>query len=97
MVGRETQILRCSKKNFITHPKTFLINFPQNNLFLCRPNKKFVALPAVFGNFFAGSQAAKALICQKAEHKFAGMPCGIMDQLISVAGMESNVLLIDCK
>ncbi len=26
----------------------------------------------------------KALLCQKAEHDYAGMPCGIMDQFISV-------------
>ncbi|HEY5911666.1 MAG TPA: galactokinase family protein, partial [Verrucomicrobiae bacterium] len=25
----------------------------------------------------------KALLCQKAEHEYAGMPCGIMDQFIS--------------
>lgn len=39
----------------------------------------------------------KALICQKAEHGFAGMPCGIMDQLISVMGKEKHALLIDCQ
>lgn len=39
----------------------------------------------------------KALICQKAEHTFASMPCGIMDQLISVMGTKSHLLLIDCK
>ncbi|NXC22713.1 GALK1 Galactokinase, partial [Corythaeola cristata] len=30
-----------------------------------------------------GDLVAKALACQKAEHTFAGMPCGIMDQFIS--------------
>lgn len=40
---------------------------------------------------------AKALACQKAEHVFAGMPCGIMDQFISVMGKEGHVLLIDCR
>ena len=30
----------------------------------------------------------KALLCQKAEHEFAGVPCGIMDQFISVMGRE---------
>uniref|UniRef100_A0A1Q3FNY3 Putative galactokinase n=1 Tax=Culex tarsalis TaxID=7177 RepID=A0A1Q3FNY3_CULTA len=39
----------------------------------------------------------KALICQKAEHTFANMPCGIMDQLISVAGQKDRALLIDCR
>ncbi|XP_034248892.1 galactokinase-like [Thrips palmi] len=39
----------------------------------------------------------KALVCQKAEHEFAGMPCGIMDQFISVMGKQGNALLIDCR
>lgn len=39
----------------------------------------------------------KALACQKAEHEFANMPCGIMDQFISVMGVEGNALLIDCR
>ncbi|EDV27702.1 Galactokinase [Trichoplax sp. H2] len=39
----------------------------------------------------------KALACQKAEHDFANMPCGIMDQFISVMGKEGKALLIDCR
>jgi galactokinase len=39
----------------------------------------------------------KALLCQKAEHEYAGMPCGIMDQFISVLGRENRVLLLDCR
>jgi galactokinase len=39
----------------------------------------------------------KALLCQKAEHEFAGVPCGIMDQFISVMGRESHLLLLDCR
>lgn len=39
----------------------------------------------------------KALLCQKAEHEFAGMPCGIMDQFISVMGKAGCALLIDCR
>src|ERR1017187_2422018 len=39
----------------------------------------------------------KALLCQKAEHDYAGMPCGIMDQFISVMGRENQVLLLDCR
>ncbi len=39
----------------------------------------------------------KALWCQKAEHDFAGMPCGIMDQFISVMGRRDHALLIDCR
>lgn len=39
----------------------------------------------------------KALACQKAEHDFAKMPCGIMDQFISVMGKKDNALLLDCR
>jgi galactokinase len=39
----------------------------------------------------------KALIAQKAEHEFAGVPCGIMDQFISALGREGNLLLLDCR
>ncbi|XP_071878717.1 galactokinase isoform X1 [Bombus fervidus] len=39
----------------------------------------------------------KALACQRAEHDFAGVPCGIMDQFISVMGKEGYALLLDCK
>ena len=38
-----------------------------------------------------------ARICQQAEHEFAGTQCGLMDQLISVAGQEGCALLIDCR
>ena len=40
---------------------------------------------------------ALARICQEAEHTFAGTQCGLMDQLISVAGQEGHALLIDCR
>jgi galactokinase len=39
----------------------------------------------------------KALLCQKAEHTFASMPCGIMDQFISCMGQPNSALLIDCR
>jgi galactokinase len=39
----------------------------------------------------------KALLCQKAEHEFAGVPCGIMDQFISVMGQKNHLLLLDCR
>lgn len=39
----------------------------------------------------------KALLCQKAENEYAGMPCGIMDQFISVMGQKDHILLLDCR
>jgi galactokinase len=37
-----------------------------------------------------------ALACQRAEHRAAGVPCGIMDQLTSLRGVEGHALLLDC-
>lgn len=38
-----------------------------------------------------------ALLCQKAEHEFARMPCGIMDQFISALAQENHAMLLDCR
>lgn len=38
-----------------------------------------------------------ALICQKAEHEYAGVPCGIMDQMIVAHGKEGHAMLLDCR
>lgn len=34
---------------------------------------------------------------QKAEHLFAGVQCGIMDQFASVMGKKNHVILLDCR
>ena len=39
----------------------------------------------------------KALLCQQAEHEFAGVPCGIMDQFTSILGRSDHALLLDCR
>ena len=38
-----------------------------------------------------------AELCQRAETCFVGLPCGIMDQYISVFGRENAALNIDCR
>jgi galactokinase len=38
-----------------------------------------------------------ARLCQRAEREFVGMPCGIMDQYISVFGRENTAIRIDCR
>ena len=38
-----------------------------------------------------------ALLCQRAERNFVGMPCGIMDQYISVFGRRHCAVEIDCR
>jgi galactokinase len=50
---------------------------------------------AITGNRF--EQAQKALLCQKAEYRYAGVPCGIMDQFSSVFAKVNTLMLLDCK
>jgi galactokinase len=39
----------------------------------------------------------KALLCQRAENDFAGVPCGIMDPFASAFGKTNRLILIDCR
>jgi galactokinase len=41
--------------------------------------------------------ATFALFGQRAENNWVGVQCGIMDQLVSAAGVEGHGLLIDCR
>lgn len=38
-----------------------------------------------------------AALCQRVEHEFAGVNCGIMDQTISLLGQENQALFLDCR
>jgi len=38
-----------------------------------------------------------AKLCQRAETDFVGMPCGIMDQYVSVFGRDHAAICIDCR
>lgn len=46
---------------------------------------------------FEWDVADMALACQAAENEWLGVNCGIMDQMISAAGVEDRALLIDCR
>jgi len=46
---------------------------------------------------FDWNAAQMALLGQRAENKWVGMNCGIMDQMISAAGQADHALLIDCR
>lgn len=39
----------------------------------------------------------RALLGQKAENKYVGVNCGIMDQFSSACGVENRLLLLDCR
>lgn len=41
--------------------------------------------------------ATMARLAQRAENEWVGVNCGIMDQMISAAGVEGTALLIDCR
>lgn len=54
-----------------------------------------LALADAGGLALDGPELARA--CQEAEQVATGVPCGIMDQLASVAGEDGSALLIDCR
>jgi galactokinase len=45
---------------------------------------------------FEGSPLELARLGQRSEYRAVGVPCGIMDQLTSAAGVADHALLIDC-
>ena len=53
------------------------------------------ALAFLGGREIAPLELAK--LCQRAEREFVGMPCGIMDQYISIFGRENSAVEIDCR
>ena len=52
-------------------------------------------LDQLFETGFSLSQLAK--LAQRAENDFVGMPCGIMDQSVSLMAQAGNALLLDCR
>ena len=42
-------------------------------------------------------KAAIAKLAQRAEHEFAGVPCGIMDQMVVASGVAGHAMLLDCR
>jgi galactokinase len=53
------------------------------------------ALNEIFGYGLAREQLA--LLCQRAEHNFPGVNCGIMDQFANMMGKKNHVVLLDCQ
>jgi galactokinase len=43
------------------------------------------------------SRKELALLAQKAENDFVGVPCGIMDQSVSLMAQSGSALLLDCR
>jgi galactokinase len=53
------------------------------------------ALAFLQGRDFPRPDLAK--LCQRAEMEFVGMPCGIMDQFVSLFGQTGAAIRIDCR
>ena len=53
------------------------------------------ALETLCGRSLAAER--KALLCQAAEHEFAGVPCGIMDQFAVCFAVPGHALCLDCR
>lgn len=54
-----------------------------------------LALDALLG--LGNSKKDLALLCQKAENNFVGVPSGIMDQYASLLSVAGSALLMDCR
>jgi galactokinase len=46
---------------------------------------------------FEGSPLELARLCQRAEQRASGVPCGILDQLAIASGVAGHALLLDCS
>lgn len=53
------------------------------------------SISALFGTKISNLDIVK--IAQHAEHHFAGVKCGIMDQFASVHGKQGHILKLDCR
>jgi len=53
------------------------------------------AINELFG--FGFSRKELALLCQRAEHNFPGVMCGIMDQYANMYGKKDHVILLDTR
>ena len=53
----------------------------------------------VGNGFFIPEDTKKKLaaLCQRVEHEFVNVKCGIMDQTISLLGKENHALFLDCR
>jgi galactokinase len=54
-----------------------------------------LALTGLAGLSLAAVELAD--LCRAAEHEFASVPCGIMDQYVSVLAQADRALLLDCR
>ena len=54
-----------------------------------------LALNELFKSSYSLAELAR--LAQRAENEYVGMPCGIMDQSVSLMAQSGNALLLDCR
>jgi galactokinase len=54
-----------------------------------------LALTSLIGRSMNRTQLAR--LCQQAEHDYAGVRCGIMDQFVALHATRGHALLLDCR
>ena len=57
------------------------------------------SIAIALNNLFAAELSLPALarLAQRSENEYVGMPCGIMDQSVSLMAQAGNALLLDCR
>jgi galactokinase len=53
------------------------------------------AMALLYGRAIDKTELAR--LCQRAEREFVGVPCGIMDQYVSIFGEDNRAIKIDCR
>lgn len=56
-----------------------------------------ITLEALEGRRLPGGREALARLCQRVEHEFAGVQCGIMDQAVIALSRAQHALALDCR
>ena len=56
-----------------------------------------ITVEALAGRSLPGGRAAVARLCQRVEHEFAGVHCGIMDQAVIALSRPLHALALDCR
>jgi galactokinase len=55
------------------------------------------AMLHICGHLEGMDKVELARICQRAENAWAGSPCGIMDQMVSIHGRKDHAVVLDCR
>ena len=95
VIGVAQELIRAG---YPIHPKRLLVrsSVPEGSgLSSSAALEVSAALALLGGREIAPLKLAE--LCQRAETRFVGLPCGIMDQYISVFGRENSALKIDCR